>query len=214
MADRQSSYPESATHGARTNGRDAAGEAELRAALAAHGDDLAAAVENTDELADLLTTAIVVAASAEDEDVDHLTDSAANLVRAADGLTTDGTADLAEQLGTDADALSAALETVVDLQREGRLEEAVAALDVVLELQREGNLDALVDTAETLSALELDEDAVRATNTLISGLGAAQRRLDASDIGGRIRALNTRDAAVVGTALGGLAVLSRRVRRR
>lgn len=97
----------------------------LRPALDDHGAALAEAVESSDELEDALTTAIIVAASADEEELEHLTDSAANLVRAADGLSTDGAADLGTDLGENADDLSASLDTVLELEREGQLDDLV-----------------------------------------------------------------------------------------
>lgn len=72
MAKPQESYPETATNGARktTNGD---GEATLQEVLATHGEDLAGLVEGTDELDDALTTAILIAASADEAELDYIT---------------------------------------------------------------------------------------------------------------------------------------------
>lgn len=215
MADRQGAVPEGATHGARTNGHDEAGAEALSAVLASHGDDLAAAVERTDELGDLLTTAVVVAASADEDDLDHVTDSTANFVAAADDLTTDEVAALAEQLGEDADSLSAALSVLTELEREGDLEAAVDALDTVLELQRADRLDDLVDLADTLGTLDIDADTAAGLDTLLSAVGTANRRAEPVGIVGVGRSLWQSDTrAGVGFALELLSALGRRARRR
>lgn len=224
MADPRDAYPETATKGGRENGTTAEGEAALRAALAEHSEALAGVVETTDELDDLLTTAILVIASADDEDVQHVTESTANLVKAADGLSTDGTAELATDLGEHADDLSVTLDTVVQLQRQGHLDdlvtiatafseslsaseveelatmledngdELVGALDVVLELQRDDQLEDLVNLAQTFSAIEADADTVRGLNSVLAAVGEAERTSEPVGVLGLVRQLRTRDA--------------------
>ncbi|ELZ15571.1 hypothetical protein C477_17895 [Haloterrigena salina JCM 13891] len=223
MAKPQSSYPESATNGARKERPESNGEAAVKDALATHGDDIAAAIEQSDELADAITTAILVIASADDEEVGHVTDSAANLVAAADGLSTDGAAELADELGENADTLSESLDVILTFQREGHLEdlvtvaasvseslspeeieelstlledngsELVAVLETVLELQREGHLDDLVETAKTLSVLEIDEDAARGMNEFFGAIGDAQRDSEPIGLMGSLSAMLNRD---------------------
>lgn len=234
MAKPTDSYPESATHGAREGGE---GEAALRRALDAHGEDLAAAVERTDELDDALATAILVAASADEAEVERITDSAANLVEAADGLTTDGAAALATELGENADDLSEALDTVLALQREGTLDDLAtlagalsteqaealsatldeegtdlaAALDLVLDLQRSGELDDLVSLARTFSALDVDEDTARGLNDLLGAVGEAERESEPVGLFGAVKELRTADArAGLGYLVATLKALGRR----
>jgi uncharacterized protein YjgD (DUF1641 family) len=224
VAEPQSSYPESATLGGREEPRDEAGEDALRRALAANGEDLAAVIDRTEQAEDLLTTAILVAASADEDELEHITDSTSNLVRAADGISTEGTADLAADLGANAEDLGDALDSVVALQRAGHLDDLltlatafsaslspaeveelatmleesgtdlVAALDAVLELQREGHLDDLVATAKVVSTLEIDESTARGLNDLLSAVGEAQRESEPVGLFGALRRLLGRDA--------------------
>jgi uncharacterized protein YjgD (DUF1641 family) len=195
MAEPTDAYPESATHGARerTNGD---GTEKLEAALDGHGEDLAAAVERTDELQEFLTTAVLIVASADDEEVEHVTDSTANLVRAVDGLTTEGAAALAENLGEDAGDLAEALE-------------------MVLELQREGHLEELVELAKLASALELDEEGIQGLNTVLGAVGDAQRDSEPVGLLGALRRLRGRDArAGLGYLVALLRAQGRRIRER
>lgn len=236
MADRQSSYPDAATHGGDWDDpdqRQAEGPkgadrhdrpVKIVEALERHDDDLAAAVEATDELADVLATAILIVASADEDDIDHLTDSTANLVRAADGLTTDAAAELAETVGEDADDLAAALKTVLELQRAGHLDDLVAlagafsdslspaeveelartledngsdlvdALDVVLELHRGDHLEDLVELATVLSTLSVDEDTATGLNRVLSAVGEAERESEPVSLLGMLRGLRSVDA--------------------
>lgn len=222
MADPAEAYPESATLGAdeRTDGEmpDA-----LREALVDHDEGLAAAVERTDELEDLLTTAIIVVASADQDELAHVSDSVANLVEAGDGLTTEEAAMLATELGESADDLSEALETVLELQRAGHLDDLVSiasafseslsaeeveelatmleesggdlvdALDVVLELHREDSLEDLVALAETLSTLDIDDDTARGLNTVLGAVGEAQRESEPLSLSGLLGDLRSTD---------------------
>jgi len=224
MAEPTDSYPSSATNAARKERTNGEGRAELEDALDEHGADLAAAVERTDELGDALTTAILVLASADEDELDHVTESTANLVAAADGLTTEAAADLAEELGENAEDLSATLDTVLDLQRSGHLDdlttvaaafaeslspeeveelattveehggELVDALDVVLELQREGHLEGLVDLARAFSSLEVEEETVEGLNAVLGAVGDAQEEAEPVSLLGSLRRLRSKDA--------------------
>lgn len=225
MAKPSESYPESATHGARNGaGSDGEGEAALRAALDDHGDELAGVVERTDELEELLTTAILVAASADEDDLAHITDSTANAVAAADGLTTEAAAELAAQVGDNGDELSSTLETLLELERDGHTDDLVRiatafagslsageveelatmledngsdiveAVDVLLDLTREDHLEDLVATAKTLSALQLEPAAVEGANTVLAAVGDAQRDSEPVSLFGMVRGLRSADA--------------------
>jgi uncharacterized protein YjgD (DUF1641 family) len=241
MAKPTDSYPESATHGARRReAGDGEGEAALRRALDARGESLAAAVERTDELDDALTTAILVAATADEAEVKRITDSAANLVEAADGLTTDGAAALATDLGENADDLSDALDTVLALQRDGTLDDfatlagalsteqvealsatlseeetdLAAALDLVLDLQRSGDLEELVGLARTFSVLDVDAETARGLNELLGAVGEAERESEPVGLIGAVGQLRTADArAGLGYLVAILKALGRRVGR-
>lgn len=192
MAEPSESYPESATHGSRADREgDGEGEAALRAALDEHGGDLAAAVQRTDELSELLTTAILVIASADEDELEHVTESTANLVEAADGITTAEAADLAGDVGENAGDLATVLETLLELEREGHLEDLVAL-------------------SKQLSALEMDDDAIAGANTLLSAVGAAERQSEPVGLLGALRALRGADArAGLGYLVGILKAIGR-----
>lgn len=214
MADRTDSYPESATHGGRkaasadegkaeaegeggTEGKAEAkgkGEAALREALDERGEDLAAAVEATDELSDVLATAVLVVASADEDEIAHVTESTANLLQAADGLSTEETAALARQVGTNADDLATVLETL-------------------LAVEREGHLDELVGLARQLSALEVEPEAVAGANTFLAAVADAERDAEPVGLLGALRELRTADArAGLGYLVAILKAQGRRVR--
>lgn len=202
MAKPQESYPETATNGNEAREQADDGEAALRAVLA-EGDSAI----DTDELSDILTTAILIAASADETEIDHITESTANLIEAADGLTTAETAELAHEVGANADELSATLETVLELERDGHLDdlvtittafsgalspseitdlatmldengsELVETLDILLDLQREEHLEDLIDIVKPLSALEVEQETVEGLNTVLGAVGETQTQV-------------------------------------
>ena len=154
MASPQTSVPDSATN--REPERPQKGEAALRAALDEYGGDLAEGVEYTDELEDVLTTAVLVLASADQDEVDTVTDTMVTLVGAAKGISGDGTVELAENVGDNAEELAEALEMIMQLKRDGHLEE-------------------LVELAGTFAALDVDDDTVHGLNRLLNAIGEADR---------------------------------------
>jgi len=245
MAEPTDTYPETATNRARKNGGEGDGQTAVQDALAANGETLADVLDRTDEFEDALETAILVIASADREELDEITDSTANLVAAIDGLSTDGAAGLATDFGENADELLGALETVVTLQRDGHLDDLVAlvtafsgslsteqkerlstmlaengselvsALEAVVELQQDGQLEPLLETAATLSALEIDEEAVQGLNDVLGAVGDAGRVSEPAGLGGMVRRLTSRDLrAGLGYLLAVLRAVGRRLRLR
>ncbi|GAA0659089.1 DUF1641 domain-containing protein [Salarchaeum japonicum] len=131
------------------------GEDALRSVLEEYGGDYADAIEYTDELEAVLETAILVIASADDDDVDKVTQSIVTLVEAGDALSTEGTVALAEGVGENSDDLA-------------------DALDSVLALQQSGDLDELIEMAGVLSALDVDETTVAGLNRVLDAVGEAE----------------------------------------
>ncbi|MGB9987994.1 DUF1641 domain-containing protein [Salarchaeum japonicum] len=131
------------------------GEDALRAVLEEYGGDYADAIEYTDELEAVLETAILVIASADDDDVDNVTQSLVTLVEAGDAISTEGTVALAEGVGENSEDLA-------------------DALDSVLALQQSGDLDELIEMAGVLSALDVDETTVAGLNRVLDAVGEAE----------------------------------------
>jgi len=241
MAEPTDSYPETATNQARKNGFDGDGQAAVQNALSENGETLAAIIDSSDDLNNALETAVLVIASADQAELDTITDSTSNLVAAADGLSTNGAAKLATDLGENADELSASLETIVTLQQDGHLDdlaalttafteslspadikelstmlsengpELVETLGAVLELQQEGQLAALLETATTLSALKIDEAAVAGMNDVLGAVGDARRSSEPTGLRGTLRGLTSRD---IRASLGYLLTVLRALGRR
>lgn len=147
------------------------GEEALRAVLETYGGDYADAAEYTDELENVIETAILVVASADDQDVDEVTQSLVTLVEAADALSTEGTVALAEGVGENSEDIAETLESVLELQRDGRL-------------------DDLIEMAEMLSALEINETTVDGLNRLFRAIDEAEREAKPVGVFGFLRSLS------------------------
>lgn len=199
-------------------GRDA-----LEAVIEAYGGDYADALEHTDELAAVFETAVLVVASADDDDVADVTRTLVTLIRAAEGVSGEGTVALAEGVGENADDLADLLDDVARLQAAGhlskfaqvaaalagpldqddadRLAETVAenaddvadALDAVMALQRAGQLEPLLETAAALSTVDVDESSARGLNTVLAAVGEAEERAEPVGLVGVVRRLAARD---------------------
>lgn len=150
------------------------GEEAIRAALAEHGEDVAAAIERTDEVKEVVDLAILTIASADDGEVDHVTDSIANLVRAADGLSTEGSVALAEAVGESGGELTRALEMVVRLEREDKL-------------------DGLFELAEAVSGATVDEGAVAGLDRFAGAVSAAEEEAEPVGVLGFLRGVRSRE---------------------
>jgi uncharacterized protein YjgD (DUF1641 family) len=151
------------------------GQRALQAAIDEHGEQLAAVLEQTDNFENLLETAILVVASADEDEVERVTESLVNLVAAGDALTSDQAAELVEIVEKDGDHVVEALETVLELQRRDQLEE-------------------LIELASTLSALEVDDDAAAGLNRLVGAVGDAEREAEPTGPLGLARGLLGSDA--------------------
>lgn len=154
---------------------DSPGAAALRAAVDDHGEDIAALVEQSDRVKDLIDTTVLVLASAEDDDVAYLADAIGDLVRTADAASTEETVALAEFVGENG-------------------EDAAATLEKVVELDRAGTLDDLLELGETLSALDVDEESVGTLNRLLDAVETAEEEAEPVGPLGALRSLRGRDA--------------------
>ena len=148
------------------------GEAALREALAEHGEEVAGALDHADRLGEAIDAAVLTVASADDDEVEYVTESIVSLIRAVDGLSTEGAATLAGIVGENG-------------------EEAASALETLLRLERDGSLDDLVALAEAASELELDDDAVCGLNRLLGAVGEAERGAEPVGLLGALRSIRT-----------------------
>lgn len=155
-----------------SNPAETPGEAALAAAIEEHGDDLAGALEHTDDVQKLIDTVILTVAAADDEEVEHLTQSVASLVQATDKLSTSETVALASFIGQHGSETASALETVLALERNGHLED-------------------LLELGDVLAGLEIDETTVDGLNRVLRALEAAEANATPTGILGSLRATRT-----------------------
>ncbi|RLM67407.1 DUF1641 domain-containing protein [Halorubrum sp. Atlit-8R] len=154
---------------------------DLEAAIAENPEAVAAFVERLDAVNELLDVLALGEGALSDEMVRELSATGATLAESADGLATDETAALAEAVGENGDDLRAALDTLLELQRGGTLDElaeiaevgslATAALDDEMVASLAGTGAALGEVAQTAA----DDDARDGVETLLKGVGEAER---------------------------------------
>jgi len=154
---------------------------ELEAAIAANPEAVAAFVRRLDAVNELLDVVALGEDALTDEMVVELAGTGSTLAESADAVATEETVALAGAVGENGDDLAEALETLVELQRSGALEDladlaGIASLgtdalddEMVRSLAATGgSLGELADTAgapETRDGIE----------TLLDGVGAAER---------------------------------------
>ncbi|QKG92394.1 DUF1641 domain-containing protein [Halorubrum salinarum] len=154
---------------------------DLEAAIAENPEAVAAFVERLDAVNELLDVLALGEGALSDEMVRELSATGATLAESADGLATDETAALAEAVGENGDDLRAALDTLLELQRSGTLDElaevaevgslATAALDDEMVASLAGTGAALGEVAQTAA----DDDTRDGVETLLKGVGEAER---------------------------------------
>jgi uncharacterized protein YjgD (DUF1641 family) len=189
----------------------------LEAAIAENPDAVAAFVRRLDAVNELLDVVALGTSALEDDMVAELAGTATTLAEAGDGLATDETVRLAALVGQNGDELAAALETLVDLQRAGTLDELVGLADALSLLTAALEDDMVAELARTGSRLgevadeAADPDAVRGLTRFVRAVGDAEAA-GSDPVGpvGLVRA--TRDPEVQ-AGLGHLLALARAVGR-
>ncbi|OYR53770.1 DUF1641 domain-containing protein [Halorubrum halodurans] len=162
-------------------GREDLDRDDLEALVAENPEAVAAFLDRLDAVNELLDVLALGEAALTDEMVVELADTASTLAESADGLATAETVELATTVGDNGDELREAMETLIELQRSGTLDElaelgqvgslATAALDDGMVRSLAGTGAALGEVADAAA----DEEVREGTKTLLAGLGAAQR---------------------------------------
>jgi uncharacterized protein YjgD (DUF1641 family) len=154
--------------------------AALAAAIEENPEAVATFVRRLDAVNELLDVLSLGENALDDEMVTSLAGTGSRLAESADGLATDETVTLAETVGANAEELSDAMETLVQLQRSGTLEElseiaevgslATAALDDEMITSLAGTGAALGEVADTASEPETRDGIER----LLESVGDAE----------------------------------------
>jgi uncharacterized protein YjgD (DUF1641 family) len=157
------------------------GREQLEAAIEENPEAVAEFVDRLDAVNELLDVMALGEEAMTDEMVVELADTGSTLAESADGLATEETVRLAEGVGANGDELADAMETLVELQRSGALDE-LAELADVLSLATDAMTDEMVvSLAGTGSSLGELADTAAEPDTrdglarLLSAVGTAER---------------------------------------
>jgi uncharacterized protein YjgD (DUF1641 family) len=157
------------------------GREQLEAAIEENPEAVAAFVRRLDAVNELLDVLALGEEAMTDEMVVELADTGSTLAESADGLATEGTVRLAESVGANGDELADAMGTLVELQRNGALDE-LAELTGVLSLFTDAMTDEMVvSLAGTGSSLGELADTAAEPDTrdglvrMLSAVGTAER---------------------------------------
>lgn len=160
----------------------------LEAAIAENPEAVADFVRRLDAVNELLDVVALGESAMTDEMIVELTGTAETLAASADGVATDKTVRLAETVGEHGDELTDALETVLELQRDGTLDDlaelgnvaglANAALTDEMVVSLAGTGSSLGELADTAS----DDHTREGLKTLLDSVGAAEQA-DPSSVG-------------------------------
>jgi uncharacterized protein YjgD (DUF1641 family) len=169
---------------------------ELADAIAENPEAVATFVRRLDAVNELLDVLALGESALTDEMAVELAGTGATLAESADGLATEETVTLAETVGANGAELSEAMETVVELQRSGTLQE-IAELAEVISLVTDALDDEMVASlAGTGSALgevadtAAEPDTREGVERLLESVGDAERA-DVEPVGtlGLVRSL-------------------------
>jgi uncharacterized protein YjgD (DUF1641 family) len=172
----------------------------LEAAIEENPEAVAEFVDRLDAVNELLDALALGGDALDDEMVTELADTGSTLAESADGLATDETVELASAVGTNADDLADALETIVALQRNGTLDNLVELAELAslaTDAMDDEMVTSLAGTGSDVGELAdtaTDPDTRRGLERALGGIGSAERA-DAEPVGmlGLARALRNPD---------------------
>jgi uncharacterized protein YjgD (DUF1641 family) len=151
----------------------------LASAIEENPEAVAEFVKRLDAVNELLDVVSLGTEALDDSMVTELTGTAATLGEAADGAATQETVKLAEAVGQNGGDLADALQTLVDLQRTGTLDDLVEAAHAISLLSEALDDEMVVQLARTGSRLgevadtAAEPETVRGIQTLLHAMGDA-----------------------------------------
>ena len=155
-------------------------EADLEAAIAENPEAVAEFVRRLDAVNELLDVLSLGENALTDEMIREVAGTTATLAESADGLATEETVGLAETVGENGAELEAALESVLELQRTGALEELVelggvaSLLSSALDDEMVASLAATGASLGEVADTAAGADARDGIETTLEGLAAAE----------------------------------------
>ena len=154
---------------------------DLEAAIAENPEAVADFIERLDAVNELLDVVDLGTSAMTDEMVVELSGTAETLAASADGIATDETVGLAESVGENGGELQEALDTLVDLQRSGTLDELAELGDVVslgTSAMTDDMVRSLAGTGSSLGELAdtaAQDDTRGGLTALLNSLSAAEQ---------------------------------------
>lgn len=151
----------------------------LTAAIAENPSEVARFLERLGLVNEFLDAADVVVSGLDDDMVAELAGTSTTLALAANGLATSETIGLGEAVGENAEDLSAAVETLVRLQRDGTLNDVAAFGDLVSLGSAALNDEMVTSLAHTggrlgeLADVAADDETAHGLQTMLEAVGAA-----------------------------------------
>ncbi|MFB6267421.1 MAG: DUF1641 domain-containing protein [Halodesulfurarchaeum sp.] len=142
-----------------------------------------------DDLADAATAISLLAEAMDDEMVQSLMATGTTLAEAGDGLATDGTVRLSESVGANADELDATLSKLVELERDGTLDdllEAATTVSLLAEAMDDEMITSVMTTAARLGEVAdsaAQPDALRTIQTMMDALDEAGAAEEPEQVG-------------------------------
>lgn len=155
-------------------------ETELEAAIAEDPEAVAEFVRRLDAVNELLDVLALGESALTDEMAREVAGTTATLAESADGLATDGTVGLADTVGKNGADLENALESLLELERSGTLDELVELAQVVSLVSAaldDEMVRSLAKTGSSLGELAQDsaeEDVRDGVGTMLGGVSAAE----------------------------------------
>ncbi len=154
---------------------------ELAAAIEENPEAVAEFVRRLDGVNDLLDVLALGESALTDDMVRELSGTTATLAESADEIATDETVGLAGAVGDNGEELQDALESLVELQRTGTLDELIELAEVLslgtaaLDDEMVRSLAATGGSLGELAQTAADDDARDGIETLLEGVGEAER---------------------------------------
>lgn len=190
---------------------------ELVTAVENNPEEVARLVQNAGQVNDLLDASAVATAAMDDGMVQRIAEDGSHLGAAADGAATPEIATLGESVGENADSLAAGVETLVELEESGTLDDLAefadilallsAAMDDEMVTSLTGTGSRLGEIADTAS----DDEVAAGLESMLHAVGDATSE-DPDPVGlmGLVKALRDPEVrAGMGVAIALLRALGR-----
>jgi len=152
---------------------------DLEALVAENPEEVVRLLERLDLVNDLLDATQVATSAMDDEMVQSMAGTGANLAMAADGMATEETVKLGEAVGENATDLAEGVETIAELQRTGTLDDLLEMAELASLLSAAMDDEMVMSLASTgtrigeLADTAAEDDVARGLDNVLTALGEA-----------------------------------------